>query len=356
MTTKPVEPASEGQPASRPIGAQEATELLRSALPTSGGGCLLAVSGGPDSMAMMQLAALAAERLSGTAFHVATVDHGLRAESPAEAALVADIAESLGLSHRVLAWKGEKPHSGVQEAARKARYALLEDYAIACDAHTIMTAHTRDDQAETILMRLARGSGIDGLAGMRRIKPLGRVLLARPFLDIPKSRLVATCAHAGWPYVRDPSNHDERYARVRMRTLLTLLEAEGLTPQRLTRLAQRATDASEALTVIAHRVFQRALVGDVEPERIVLDAAVLRDEPYDIVHRIIAHAVALLSCEERQTAYGPRRERLDALCRAIFEALRCGRFLPARSLAGLHIAVEEAGVLTLRRSPPRRRS
>ena len=356
MTTGPTEPVSEGAPASRPVDAQEAAKLFGAVLPPSGGGCLLAVSGGPDSMAMMQLAAVAAEHLPETTFHVATVDHGLRAESRAEAALVADIAESLGLSHRVLAWEGEKPHSGIQEAARKARYALLEDYAIACNAHTIVTAHTSDDQAETILMRLARGSGIDGLAGMRRIKPLGRIILARPFLDIPKSRLVATCVHAAWPYVCDPSNEDVRYARVRMRTLLTLLDAEGLTPQRLTRLAQRAADAGEALTVITHRVFQRALVGDIDPERIVLDATVLRDEPYDIVHRVIAHAVALLSSEERGTAYGPRRERLDALCQASFEALRCGKSLPARSLAGLQIAVDEAGALTLRRSPPRRRS
>lgn len=354
MTTEPVEPQSELEPASRPIDAQEAAALFRAVLPPMGGCCLLAVSGGPDSMAMMQLAAIAAKDLRDTTFHVATVDHQLRPEAGTEAAQVADVAASLGLSHRILPWEGEKPRSGIQKSAREARYALLEDHAVACEAHTVMTAHTSDDQAETVLMRLARGSGIDGLAGMRRTKPLGRVTLARPFLDIPKSRLIATCAAFGWTYAEDPSNRDERYARVRIRTLLPLLHAEGLTPLRLARLAQRAADAREALTICAERAYMRTLIAQEGTERITLNASMLREEPYEILHRVVARAITVLSGDEERPAYGPRRERLDTLCGAILRALREDSTLPARSLAGLDIAIDEARVLTLRRSPPRR--
>lgn len=344
------------QPAAHPLDAQEGAALFRAVLPESGGGCLLAVSGGPDSVALMQVAATAAQHLPATSIHVATVDHGLRPESREEAAQVADLARTLGFSHRTLTWDGEKPDSGVQKAAREARYALLEDHAVFIGAHTIMTAHTSDDQAETVLMRLARGSGIDGLASMQRMTLLGRVTLARPFLDIPKSRLIATCATAGLSYAQDPSNQDGRYARVRMRALLPVLESEGLTPQRLARLAQRARDASDALNICSERTFARALIVREKRDPILLRTAKLREEPYEILHRVVAHAISLLSGDEGLSAYGPRRERLDALCRAVFEALRDERALPARSLAGLDVAIDEAGILTVRRSPPRRKS
>jgi tRNA(Ile)-lysidine synthase len=356
VTTQP----SASQSATSPLDAQEAAALFRAVLPESGGGCLLAVSGGPDSVALMQLASIAAQDLPTTTFHVATVDHGLRPESRMEAAEVADQARTLGFAHRTLAWEGEKPDSGVQKAAREARYALLEDHAVASGSSTIMTAHTSDDQAETILMRLARGSGIDGIAGMQRIKPLGRVTLARPFLDIPKIRLIATCAQAGLSYTQDPSNQDERYARVRMRALLPLLESEGLTPQRLARLAQRARDASEALNICSERAFARALITQQveqleERERLLFCGAMLREEPYEILRRVVAHAIETLSGDEGNAAYGPRRERMDSLCRAVFEALRDERPLPARSLAGVDVAVDEPAIVTVRRSPPRRR-
>ena len=350
MTTQPAAP--DGAP--RPLDAEEAAALLRAVLPRNGDRCLLAVSGGPDSVALMQLAARAAPYLPGTTFQVATVDHGLRPESRIEAEQVAGMARSLGLAHRILAWTGEKPDSGIQEAAREARYALLEEHATENGAGTVMTAHTIDDQAETVMMRLARGSGIDGLAGMRRMKPLGRVTLARPFLDIPKSRLIAACAAGGWPHTEDPSNRDGRFARVRMRALLPLLEAEGLTPRRLARLAQRARDAGEALTVCAERAFDRALLQREDHRLIRLDGAALRAEPHEILHRAVARAIGLLLADTEMSPHGPRRERLDALCNAVFAALREKSPLPARSLAGLDIAIDEAGILTVRRSAARR--
>jgi tRNA(Ile)-lysidine synthase len=354
----------DGPPASHPLDAQEAAALLREALDDHDSSaesvCLLAVSGGPDSMALMMLASLAAPLLPGIAFRAATVDHGLRPEARGEALFVAGSARRIGMPHDILGWDEAKPVTGIQKAAREARYALLERHATACGAQTVMTAHTSDDQAETILMRLTRGSGIDGLAGMRRIKPLGRVTLARPLLDIPKSRLVATCAQEGWEFVEDPSNRDESYTRVRLRALLPLLEAEGLGPRRLLRLGQRARDASDALERCAERAFVAAQRSADGPDTLLFDAAVLTQEPVEIIQRVLARAIPAVSQDVPLGRYGSRKERLEALAREVFAALHAGNSMPARSLAGVEISVQRLRgsipVVSVRRSAPRRKA
>ena len=141
-------------------------------------------------------------------------------------------------------WTGTKPKTGLQEAARTARYRLLADAARKAGASHILTAHTRDDQAETVLIRMSRGSGVSGLAAMTRIAPLpgdgeGRIKLVRPLLDIPKSRLVATLRAAKIPFADDPSNRDPRFTRARLRGLMTELAREGLDARRLSLLARR---------------------------------------------------------------------------------------------------------------------
>ncbi|HSP26133.1 MAG TPA: tRNA lysidine(34) synthetase TilS [Saliniramus sp.] len=371
MTTEPRRGAKDDDtPAPCPLDekaldAEEAAELLRAALspgdsPSDALTCLLAVSGGPDSMALMRLASLAAPLLPHIAFRAATVDHGLRPEARGEALFVAEVARRIGMPHEILTWDEAKPATGIQKAAREARYALLERHAVACGAKTLMTAHTSDDQAETILMRLARGSGIDGLAGMRRIKPLRRVTLARPLLDVPKSRLVATCAQQGWEYVEDPSNRDEGYTRVRIRALLPLLETEGLDPRRLLRLGRRAREASEALENCADRAFLAARRETDGPGLLQLDAEALAEVPIEILRRVLARAITAVSLDLPQSDYGPRRERLEALSYDVFAALRAGIPMPARSLAGVGITVEQAGgatlIVSMRRSAPRRQA
>ena len=135
---------------------------------------MLAISGGSDSTALMVLLAdwLGRARSSAGAFTVLTVDHRLRPESAAEAGAVARQAAALGYAHATLVWDGDKPPTGLQAAARAARYRLMADYARAHGIGTILTAHTLDDQAETLLMRLARGSGLDGLSAMAPLAPL----------------------------------------------------------------------------------------------------------------------------------------------------------------------------------------
>jgi tRNA(Ile)-lysidine synthase len=364
VTTGPSDKPTDDDPSARdtqPLDADEAASLFRAVLPPAENSlCLLAVSGGPDSMALMRLATLAAPLLPGIAFHAATVDHGLRPEARDEALFVAEVAGRIGMPHDILVWEEAKPATGIQKAAREARYALLESHAVACGAQTLMTAHTSDDQAETILMRLARGSGIDGLAGMRQMKPLGRVMLARPFLDIPKSRLLATCAQEGWAFVEDPSNRDENYTRVRMRALLPLLGAEGLDPHRLLRLGRRARDASDALESCAERAFLAARREMERPGLLLFDAAVLAQEPFEVLRRVLARAIGVIAQDTQQTPYGPRMERLEALSRDVHAALCTGTPMPARSLAGVEIAVaSESGsapVISVRRSAPRRRA
>ncbi|MGB6800465.1 MAG: tRNA lysidine(34) synthetase TilS, partial [Xanthobacteraceae bacterium] len=189
-------------------------------------GLILAVSGGPDSTALLVLAARWAKRLKRAPKLIAvTVDHGLRAAAAREAVAVKRLAKNLGVAHRTLHWRGRKPKSGLQEAARIARYRLLADIAARAGYVHILTAHTLDDQAETILFRLARGSGLVGLAGMAHASPLpigGRtsLFLVRPLLHLPKARLVATLKAERIGFSEDPSNHDPRFTRARLRRLM----------------------------------------------------------------------------------------------------------------------------------------
>lgn len=207
---------------------------------------LLAVSGGSDSMALAHLAAALASAGEGPCFAAATVDHGLRAASADEARQVAAWCAALGLSHQTLRWEGAKPAVGLQERARAARYFLLARAAEAGGFDAVMTAHTGDDQAETVLMRLKRGAGPRGLAAMCAPVSIAAacgapVALLRPLLTQTRASLRAALAAfpGGAPFIDDPSNDDVRFERVRARTALARLGEEGL----LDAAALRATAA-----------------------------------------------------------------------------------------------------------------
>ena len=212
---------------------------------------LLAVSGGPDFIALMWLAARWRSALTrGPRLVAVTVDHGLRAEAAAEAREVKRLARTLKLEHRTLRWTGPKPKAGLPAAARSARYRLLAKAARQSGATHILTAHTRDDQAETLLMRLLRGSGITGLAAMARQSERDGVWLARPFLEVSKSQLIATLAKAKVGFADDPTNRDPHFTRPRLRALMPALAAEGGNPGNLARLASRLARANAAVEVL----------------------------------------------------------------------------------------------------------
>jgi tRNA(Ile)-lysidine synthase len=293
-------------------------------------GIVAAVSGGPDSTALMHLLARWHAAGSRPPVHVATVDHGLRPEAAEEAAFVAREAAALGLPHRILTWTGDKPRTGIQEAAREARYRLLVDYA--------------HDQAETVMMRLARGSGLSGLAGMRRETDRHGIPHVRPLLDWPKATLLDLCRGCGWRYVDDPSNADERYARVRWRRLMPLLAAEGLDAERLARLAERVAQADEALDLQA---LERA--GPVlEGGNLSFQAGILANEPFEIALRIMERAIATTGLENS------RLHRLEACTERLREAVRAGEALHL-TIAGALVRLDRSGPISIGPEPLRRR-
>ena len=268
-----------------PISASEAKVLLADwrDLPA----LVLAVSGGPDSVALMWLAARWRKSFArGPRLISVTVDHGLREESSREAREVKRLARSLEIEHRTLRWTGDKPKRGVPAAARDARYRLLAQAARGARATHVLTAHTRDDQAETLLMRLLRGSGIAGLSAMARESEREGVLLARPFLDVPKSRLVATLNRAKIAFADDPTNRDAAFTRSRLRALLPLLAAEGGDARGLARLASRLARANAAVEVLTDGA-ERYLALANDPSRPGFDAHAFAGLPEEIRLRLL---------------------------------------------------------------------
>ena len=215
-------------------------EAVRRLLP-EGGRIGLAVSGGPDSLAMLLLS----HRALPGGFEVATVDHGLRRESAAEAAFVHGVCSTLGVPHAVL--RVEVAAGNLQDEARTARYAALARWAAERGLGAIFTAHHADDQAETLLMRLNRGSGVAGLAGVRArgVVPGSKLPLIRPLLDWRRSELGAIAERAGLAAVSDPSNSDPRFDRARIRAALA--DADWLDPAAIAQSAAHLAEAEETL-------------------------------------------------------------------------------------------------------------
>lgn len=226
--------------------------LLGGADPSAATPLSLAVSGGPDSMAMLALAAAA---FPGAVI-AATVDHGLRAEAADEATMVADWCAASGIAHRTLVVSGAcPPATNLHDWARGQRYALLDEWARDSNAIAIATGHHADDQAETFLMRAARGSGLAGLAGVRARNNLpGRVAVVRPLLFWRRAELVAIVEAGGIPNIDDPSNLDPRFDRAHFRTLLTA--TPELPAAALARSASHLAEAERDLNAIADWLFE----------------------------------------------------------------------------------------------------
>ena len=316
-------------------------------------GLVLAVSGGPDSTALLVLAARWARRLKRAPKLVAvTIDHGLRAEAAREAAAVKRLARRLGVAHRTLRWRGKKPKTGLQEAARIARYRLLAETAASAGYAHILTAHTLDDQAETVLFRLARGSGLMGLAGIAHASPLpvgaDRMgFLLRPLLQISKARLVATLRAAGIAYSEDPSNRDPRFTRARLRALMPDLAREGLSAHGLSRFAarMRRADATIEFAVAAAR---DALAPEPWSERgpVRFDTARFASLPAEVALRLLGRAVAFTGSE------GPvELAKLESL----YASMRQSATRLRRTLAGALVTLD-ADWIAVERAPARRSS
>jgi tRNA(Ile)-lysidine synthase len=308
---------------------------------------LLAVSGGPDSTALLLMAAAWARRRGGRPrLEAATVDHGLRAESAEEAREVATLCQTLGVPHHILVWRGAKPKSRVQERAREARYALLGECAAAVGADLVVTAHHLDDQAETALFRLARGSGVSGLRAMAARAERDGLTIARPLLGCAKSDLVAFCDAAGVAFARDPSNEDPRYARTRLRALAGALAAEGLDSPALARLARRAAQVDDALTRQTEAAESRLrLVATAS-----CDARALFAEPIEIVQRLLTAAIAKVGGKAVNRV---GLEKIETLAAALRRASEAHEALSA-NVAGARLRLGAKGALRVEPEPPRR--
>jgi tRNA(Ile)-lysidine synthase len=333
-----------------PVAAAEARSLFAdlAELPA----LILAVSGGPDSTALLVLVARWRDALAqGPKLTAVTIDHGLRPGARREAQAAKRLARSLGVAHRTMCWIGGKPAAGLQQAARRARYGLLAAAAQSAGARHVLTGHTLDDQAETVLLRLSCGSGIGGLAAMAGSSPLpgdGDITLVRPLLDLPKSRLIATLRQAGIPYADDPSNCDPRFTRARLRELMPLLSQEGLAPRRLALLARRAR-RSEAVVEAAVEHAAAELAPQPWPARgpVVFPAARFGGLPGEVALRLLGRAIACTGDE------GPvELGKLEALAASLAQARGDVRF--RRTLAGALVTLKGER-LSVERAPPRRR-
>ncbi len=293
---------------------------------------VLAVSGGPDSTALLLLHARARAldpTLPGAV--VVTVDHGLRPEAAEEARLVAALAARHGLPHHTLRWDGDKPAANLQAEARRARYDLLFDAARDLDCDTVVTAHHADDQAETFLARLARGSGVVGLAAMTPRRPVDGLLLARPFLDLPKSRLLATLAAAGEAWIDDPSNADPRFDRARWRAAAPLLADLGLTRDRLVATAKAMARAAAAIEAQVDAALATGV--DIHPAGwVALRPEAVVTLPEEIRLRLLSRLVRAVG----GSPYGPRLDRLETIATA-FDGRDPAVTVAARTLGGTRI-------------------
>ncbi len=316
---------------------------------------LIAVSGGPDSTALLWLASRwRGSRKSGPELRAVTVDHGLRPEARREAESVKRFAQELGIAHRILRWTGAKPKTGIQEAARNARYALIATEAKQAGIRHVLTAHTLDDQAETVLLRLLRGSGPSGLQAMtERSAYAGEagLSLARPLLSVPKARLVATLRKASISFADDASNRDPRFTRPRLRGIMPSLAAEGLTAERLGVLARRLQRAEAALRHAAAAAADQVSLtpgtgnGD-ESARIMFHRQRFLALPAEIALRLLSEAIGRAGNE------GPvELGKLEALFEALSQVQGASAF--RRTLAGAMVTARP-DELVIERAPPRR--
>lgn len=269
----------------------------------------VALSGGGDSMALTWLLSRwAAKR--GIQIHALTVNHGLRTEAAAEAREVGRWVQDWGLTHKILVWKGPKPVSRIQEEARKARYDLLATYCLKHKIRYLFLAHHANDQAETILFRLAKGSGLDGLSGMACEQPYDEnLILIRPLLDVSHAQLLKTCKKAETPWVEDKSNVSDRYARIRLRQSMDVLETEGLTLKRITTLGGRMERARKALDQLTDLAWKNT-VTEINTKHVVLIKNELFQYPEEIIVRLMQR---VLQTVRGPKPYPPRLENLEDL-------------------------------------------
>ena len=304
----------------------------------------LAVSGGADSLALLLLPQRWAASLDQPPrLLVYSVDHGLRPEAGREVAMVLGVAERLGIAARGLVWAGPKPRSGVQEAARAARYGLMGQAMAQDGVAVLLTAHHREDQAETVLMRLAHRSGLEGLKGMAATAIVEGVRVHRPLLGVHPGALRRVVDEAGLVPVQDPSNSDEHYERVRWRKAMPQLAALGLDSETIALFAERMGEADQALAQIADRAFEAMVRLDGFGAARIERKPLLGLSPALGV-RVLGRVLNIVGGRQKPRALG-QVERLQ-------QALVAGSTAKATTLLGC-VVREKDGAIAVAREPGR---
>ncbi len=316
-----------------PLGAHEFGRLMAALGATKWSSFAVAVSGGPDSLALCLLAAAWCHRRRRELLAL-TVDHDLRPEAAAEARQVAAWLAGHGIRHRVLRWRGAKPKGGLPAAAREARYSLLLGCCRRRGIAALLLGHQLEDQAETLLLRLGRGSGVDGLAAMAPASERDGMVLLRPLLGIPRARLIATLEARRQPWLEDPSNRDPSFARSRLRQALAALGDEAAQSRRLAATAASLRRARLALEAATGELLRRAALLD-EAGGCRLEAGLLTAAPEEIGLRALAR---VLMCVGGRV-YPPRLAHLERALAGLGQG---------RTLAGCRLLPGAAGLLVVR--------
>jgi tRNA(Ile)-lysidine synthase len=304
------------------------------------------VSGGADSLALMLLTAAWCKANKAPPPLVLTVDHALRKESADEAAKVADWAHARGLPHETLNWRGPKPAENIQARAREARYRLSGERMRAAGVRVLLTGHTLDDQAETFLLRLARGSGLDGLSGMAGLAPFplaefADLKIARPLLGFAHGRLTATLTNLRHPWLTDPSNANDRFARVKVRQAAAALEQAGLTHERIAAAAAHLARARGAIDA-AVAALVAAGVETTPWGYALVDSERFAAAPREVALRALARLIEAVGGHD----YPPRFEQTEA---ALDWLIARRPKLTGRTLGGCRLARRQLGHVLLAR-------
>ncbi|NNE82541.1 MAG: tRNA lysidine(34) synthetase TilS, partial [Alphaproteobacteria bacterium] len=289
----------------------------------------VAVSGGRDSLCLALLASRWAARQGGDLVAL-TVDHGLRTDSAAESRQVGDWLRRHGIRHHILRWSGPYPTSGIQAAARQARYRLLADHCVAQGILHLLVGHHRDDQGETVLIRHESSSGRDGLAAMAAVNEQNNLRLLRPLLDMPRERLAATLTALGQSWIDDPSNENPAMARGRLRSsdVATSLSEAAVSANNSADARVLAEGETACLAARALRFHPAGFI--------TIDRAVLAAGTPEIIERVLARAVMAVAGR----SYPPRSVRTKRLAQIIAG----GEVFSGHTLAGCRLVGHENAI------------
>lgn len=289
-----------------PVSAADFSKTMERLGVNQGDNLAVAVSGGADSMA---LAHLVGQWSQGT-IHILTVDHGLRPEAADEVRLVECFAKSIHAKCKKFKWLGNNLQNSIQENAREARYQMMAEY---CHKHKLgylLTAHHADDQMETILFRMAKGSGLDGLRGIAERSVYDKSLnLLRPLLHVTHEECIATCKAAKIEWAEDPSNQSLKYMRGRMRASKAALAEEGMTSERIGTLSRRIERALKVIDQYTDEQ-EKNLIQKAESKRIVFELSGFLTAPEEVIVRLLQKTIVAIGPPK---TYGPRLEDVERL-------------------------------------------